>query len=209
MVTQETVQNLPNSSLRKGKGSASNARQTRAGTKISSAPDRNEVNKDPDMPPGSSRQKKRVSKEMHTKKGRKKGNPLSPVVVDVVFGRVQSVVPDAEELRRKREQDTLRCGRLVRRVGDELIQSRSPKKSTTASENNTSQNDVNLASRYRNEIPSGNTSPIAALIGELLEDFAVRCIVVHIRADLPNAGIVIDQCLICSRLQQPRKECSH
>ena len=49
-------------------------------------------------------------------KGKKQAKNLSTAVVDVVYGTFKNAVPDVEELHRKREEDTVRCGRVVKTI---------------------------------------------------------------------------------------------
>lgn len=106
--------------LAEDKNKTSSRRNTRGSKALLDNARQNEMNTVSDKPTGSVRQRKAVRREgdrLVRTKGKKKEKTLSPAVVDVVFGRLQSSVADVEELRRKREQDTLKCGRRVKTVG--------------------------------------------------------------------------------------------
>lgn len=64
------------------------------------------------------RGKNSTLKESSALKKNKKGTQVSPAVVNAVFGNLQNCVANATELRRKRDEDTLKCGRIPRMVGD-------------------------------------------------------------------------------------------
>jgi hypothetical protein len=64
---------------------------------------------------GRGRQKAKA-KEPAPAKGKKKVNSLQTGAAQVVLGLTKSPVPNPEELRRKREQDALACGRVVKIV---------------------------------------------------------------------------------------------
>ena len=53
--------------------------------------------------------------------------------MDIVYGRSQSSVPDGQELHRKREEDTLKCGRVTRSVGQSVTEYTLPLKIVNAS----------------------------------------------------------------------------
>ena len=93
---------------------------------------------------------------------------MSPAVVDVVFGRLQSSVADVNELRRQRAQDTEKCGRVVRTIGNAFNQTVSPKATVIVGEENSSPNDFTVASPAGFGDPSANISPSAISIGKIL-----------------------------------------
>ena len=49
---------------------------------------------------------------------RKKGKTVSHAVVETVFGNLRNSVADGEELRRKRQEDAQKCGRVSRTIGN-------------------------------------------------------------------------------------------
>lgn len=57
-------------------------------------------------------------KESVSARGKQKGTPVPPKVLDAVFGNLQSCVADVDELRRKRDEDALKCGRVTKSIGD-------------------------------------------------------------------------------------------
>jgi len=72
---------------------------TRATSKFTNAEDSNEVQEVADVPVGSQARIQYVPKEEIRVKGKKKGKPLSPAVIDVVFGQLKTAVPNVEEMR--------------------------------------------------------------------------------------------------------------
>ena len=92
-----------------------------------------------------------------------KGENVSPAVVDVVFGRVTNPVADVDKLRRKKEEDTLKCGRTLRSAGNSQCRSQSPLKSINTSE----EEDVGkeVATKMRSDIShrAERVSPIPIL----------------------------------------------
>jgi len=50
------------------------------------------------------------------KKGIKKGKLVPSAIANVVFGKLKNSGSDANELRRKREDDAIRCGRAFKTV---------------------------------------------------------------------------------------------
>ena len=70
-----------------------------------------------DLPTGSAQRKLPGTRQSGAANRKKKTTSLSPAIVDVVFGKVQNSVVDVEELRKKREEDVARCGRIMKTVG--------------------------------------------------------------------------------------------
>jgi len=62
------------------------------------------------------RRMKPETKVAGSKKAKKKGSSLPPAVMDAVFGTLQKSIPDVEELRRKRQEDAIKCGRGLRTI---------------------------------------------------------------------------------------------
>ena len=111
---------------------------------------------------------RRGRKKVHVKESSRsrsstKGKNVSPAVVDVVFGRVTNPVADIDELRRKREEDTLKCGRTLRSAGNSQHRSQSPLKPINSSE----EEDVGkeVAAKMRSDIShrAERVSPIPIL----------------------------------------------
>jgi hypothetical protein len=130
MLTSAVNASLPQSLLTKDRPSASNQRQTRANAKVTDVIHKSVDTELQETLQGSSGRKKIGSKEHVRMEGRKKGKPLSTALVDVVFGRPNNSMADEEELRRKRKEDTIRCGRLVKTVRSSSNDNPSPQKIT-------------------------------------------------------------------------------
>jgi len=99
---------------------------------------------------------------------KQKEKTLSPAVVNVVFGSLQNSVADVDELRRKREEDALKCGRRVRTVGNSFNEMRSLQKSSTVSQQNDYANHVSKDDRPKSKDNSPRNIRIASSTGEFL-----------------------------------------
>jgi len=62
---------------------------------------------------------KSTQKDRASSSGKKKTNTMSPAVLDVVFGKVQSPSTKLEDLCRKRDEDTIKCGRISKTIANE------------------------------------------------------------------------------------------
>ena len=112
MVTSMKDAICPKVSLQKGKVVVESSRQTRATKKVVVATEQEEIEANAKLSSATNVRRKAQSQVSHPLKGKKKGNPVSPAVMDVVFGRVHNIVPDVDELCRKREEDAVKCGRI-------------------------------------------------------------------------------------------------
>lgn len=59
-------------------------------------------------------------------KGQKNGKKISTATADVVLGRSKSAVPNQEELRRKRIEDAVACGRVVKTISNPAMRKTCP-----------------------------------------------------------------------------------
>jgi len=157
MVRSKKQDKLEQPTLENEKETAQNLRKTRGASKAPPAKDRNQGNKGNDMARGSSkapaaedrsegskedamlegsrRRKKQESTEKVSLNVKSKAKILPPAVLGVVFGEVEMPVPNLQETQRKREQDALKCGRVVKTVGDTVDRVPSSKTMGTVSEN--------------------------------------------------------------------------
>jgi len=62
-----------------------------------------------------------------------------------VFGKVQDSVPQVEELRRKREEDAAKCGRIFRTIKKDSTEIPCPMTTTTTSQNPVSKKNMTEA----------------------------------------------------------------
>lgn len=99
------------------KGKSVNApKQTRAASKIIA---QQEVVEEVTVPKPSTRgrgRQKGKAKEVVPAKGRKNTKTLRSGTANILLGISKTTVPDPEELRRKRIEDAVACGRVVRTV---------------------------------------------------------------------------------------------
>ena len=100
-------------------------------------------------------QRRKVAGETSRGRGKNLSKTISPAVVDVVFGSVRSLVADGEELRWKREENALRCGRKIKSILDLENDNHTPEKSSSASDVNTLQN---ASTATRTSTKSGQAS---------------------------------------------------
>ena len=100
------------------KQTAQTRRQTRLSSKLLSKKQGSAQEKGEGSRRKVGRGKNSALKESSALKKNKKGTQVSHAVVNAVFGDLQNCVADAGELRRKRDEDTLKCGRIPRMVGD-------------------------------------------------------------------------------------------
>ena len=128
-----------------------------------------------DVPRRSSRQSKSQSVGGVNLRQKGKRKSLSNAVVNVVFGKVHNVVADVDELRRKRKQDTLRCGRVSRVVGSASNRSRSSERGTAPTELEGGK-DHSMPPKHANFQESHGIMPATALAsGELLQFRILYC----------------------------------
>jgi len=103
--------------LQKGKETTTIQRQTRGSLNSTSMKQAHqECGRDGSHTRGVYR-KKAIAKESVTIHGKKKVKPMSPTIVDTVFGNLKSCVLDVDEFCWKRDEDTLKCGRMTRIIG--------------------------------------------------------------------------------------------
>jgi len=120
---------------------------------------------------GSIRRRKQVPREANRvvcTSGKQKEKTLSPAVVDVVFGSLQNSVADVDELRRKREEDALKCGHRVRTVGNSFSEMRTLQKSSTVSEQDNSADHVSKDDRPKSKEISPRNKRNGSSTGEFL-----------------------------------------
>ena len=145
--------------LSKGNPASCTRTKSRVATKESSAAiEADKMKEVLQMPSGSTQRKKALSKEANKGKGKKKVSTVSIAIVDVVYGGLQNFVADVDEHRRKRESDILKCGQVVRTVGNASTRSRIPQETEAASDvsalQKTSHLDVSMESRKSQRQPS-------------------------------------------------------
>jgi len=115
--------------------------KTRSSQKVGSFRKGREGKNSANGPSGSNAIEK-VEVRQTTSKKKLKGTSLSPTIVDVVFGNMQNSVADMGELRRKREEDAAKCGRILRSVQHGPSRLPSPKSRRTVAEGNVLENDM-------------------------------------------------------------------
>ena len=93
----------------------------------------------------------------------RKGKNVSPAVVDIVFGRVTNPVADVDKLHRKREEDTLKCGRTLQSAGNSQHQSQSPLKPINSSKEEDVGKEVEAKMRSDISHPADRVSAIPIL----------------------------------------------
>jgi len=171
MVTAARKEVLRKDSIHQESSTASNKRKTRGTTKVNDSEEANITNKETDIPTKSGCRKKTVPKDKDrviSTKGKRKEKTVSPTVVDVVLGKVQRFVADLEELRRKREEDTVKCGRVVRSIAKIVNTTTVPSNSVTDSEENAPQTCQEEESTHETPNHSPNLSANANSAGGLL-----------------------------------------
>ena len=154
-------------SVRKAGGTAtafaSTRMQTRASSEVHVVGRNSSSRTTADIPMGTSGKRKASGK--HDSDGvklKKNAKNLSEAVKNVVYDSLQGSVPDAAELRRKREEDSLKCGRTLATVTSASNGSSSflGKKATDVAEE-TAKMDVNAGLLGSRRLPSPNLSPTA------------------------------------------------
>lgn len=93
-------------------------KQTRAASKLLAAKEilHEELQEEPSTRP---RQREKGKTERRTPaKGKKKAKSITTGTADVLLGRSKNPVPDPEELRRKRIEDAVACGRVVKTISN-------------------------------------------------------------------------------------------
>ena len=156
MVTSKKQVKVPKTRTAEDEKSSKKMIQTRGTRALVAAQERQREKEGGDNPIRRGRLKRTKSKDSEAVKILKKGKPLSPTILEVVFGKTNSSVPDLEELRQKREADAIKCGRVPRTIGKEPPQ-RQPCSSTTgmANEEDLLMKD-NLASSIATPVLPGN-----------------------------------------------------
>ena len=117
METSLEQQNNTHSRLTKDRRTTTITRQTRRSSKLSMMKQSNEEEKGEGSHSWEVCREKAKPKQTRTVIGKKKGKAVSPAILDVVFGNLQSSVPDAKELCQKRNEDAMKCGRISREIG--------------------------------------------------------------------------------------------
>ena len=158
---------------KKGNESANTRKRTRASTEIAreSVP---EAVATVSKLTSSNAQRKKVAPTPTPKvKGKKQVKNLSTAVVDVVYGTLKNAVPDVKELRRKREEDTVQCGRVVKAVSNVRAQKIDSKGPCTTSQEKASNSNmtsrhpcgtpVSPANVYRNPTNIGENSVVSSV----------------------------------------------
>jgi len=138
MVSSVNNKDLPETSLEKEKHRENSPRQTRATRKVAALSKRSEIKKQAqDLSGKIIWQRKSGVQGSGSGKGKKKGSSLSPVVMEVVLGTLQNAIPNVDELRRKRQEDALKCGRIPRTIGEAPAMSVRQHSNASASNDNT------------------------------------------------------------------------
>jgi len=172
MVTTSRKEVLQKEIVQNDSSAASNKRKTRGTKKVIDIEEANRnVEKEANMPRESGRHKKTVPKDtdqLISTKGKRKEKTMSPAIVNVVFGKMQGSVADVDELRQKREEDTFKCGRVVKSVGKLVNTTSVPSNSITDSEDNAPQKHQEEESNHKTPNHSPNFSAHATSTGEFL-----------------------------------------
>lgn len=170
MVTASRSEVLRKSSVARDNIASSKKMKTRSNPEEMETEEENRLMTVDDVPKGKGRKKKTVSRNVDRvirTKGKTKEKTLSPAVADVVFGKLKMSIADVDELRWKREEDTLKCGRLVRTVDTSTTRKGSSKKGPVASKNSNAKKNGPQDVHYESPSDSPTEPSNAKTIGEL------------------------------------------
>jgi len=106
-----------------------------------------------------------ATKKSGTVRGKKNGKQIPPAVLDAVFGNLQSCVADVDELRKKRDEDALKCGRIPRTVAKVPNNAADPQRSAQSADTSVPK-DVNDDDANAPLNAEDSTTPFPAIKGK-------------------------------------------
>ena len=98
------------------KEASTEIRQTRGRTKLAQRKETNAAGRGDRVQKKVVGKKKNLPKASSTVHPKNKGKQVSVAIVDTMLGNLERSVADVAELRRKRDEDAMRCGRTTRTV---------------------------------------------------------------------------------------------